>query len=179
MVGDKYTRLAPLARLSPLCPYSVPAVLREVGEVIYSLAKNMTDISTSRIFVHTPQHSASHISKYMPPPAPNTAPPISWNSTSLISKFYVLLPEHLPYLEMYVPPTPPTQCLPYLEMYAPHPPTQQHPYLGNFRGVFWNISSLQNAFGTVYGVYGIVQCTCSTYVVHKPGGVPYVTTTCT
>ena len=27
MVGDKYTRLAPLARLSPLCPYSGPAVL--------------------------------------------------------------------------------------------------------------------------------------------------------
>ena len=46
MVGDKYTRLAPLARLSPLCLYSGPAVLREVGEVVYSLAENMTDIST-------------------------------------------------------------------------------------------------------------------------------------
>ena len=46
MVGDKYTRLAPLARLSPLCPYSGPAVLREVGEVVYSLAENKTNIST-------------------------------------------------------------------------------------------------------------------------------------
>ena len=46
MVGDKYTQLAPLARLSPLCPYSGPAVLREVGEVVYSQAENKTNIST-------------------------------------------------------------------------------------------------------------------------------------
>ena len=46
MVGDKYTRLAPLARLSPLCPYSSPAVLREVGENVYSQAENKTNIST-------------------------------------------------------------------------------------------------------------------------------------
>ena len=46
MAGDKYTRLALLARLSPLCPYSGPAVLLEVGEVVYSLAENKTDIST-------------------------------------------------------------------------------------------------------------------------------------
>ena len=46
MVGDKFTRLAPHARLSPLCPYSGPAVLCEVGEVVYSQAENKTNIST-------------------------------------------------------------------------------------------------------------------------------------
>ena len=46
MVGDRYTRLAPLARLSPLCPYSGLAVLREVGEVVYSQAENKMNIST-------------------------------------------------------------------------------------------------------------------------------------
>ena len=46
MVGDKYTWLTRLARLSHLCLYSSPAVLREVGEVVYSQAENKTNIST-------------------------------------------------------------------------------------------------------------------------------------
>ena len=46
MVGRKYSWLAPLARLSSL--YSGPAVLLKVGEVVYSLAENKTDISTIR-----------------------------------------------------------------------------------------------------------------------------------
>ena len=46
MVREKYSWLAPLARLSPLCPYSGPAVLHEVGEVVYSQAENKTNIST-------------------------------------------------------------------------------------------------------------------------------------
>ena len=53
MVGDKYTWLAPLARLSPLCLYSGPAVLREVGEVVYSQAENKMNIST----IHTIEES--------------------------------------------------------------------------------------------------------------------------
>ena len=46
MVGDKYTRLAPLAGFLLLCPYYSPAELREVGEVVYSLAENKMNIST-------------------------------------------------------------------------------------------------------------------------------------
>ena len=46
MVGDKYTWLAPLAGSLLLCPYSGPAVLHEVREVVYSLAENKTNIST-------------------------------------------------------------------------------------------------------------------------------------
>ena len=47
MVGDKYTRLAPLAGSLLLCPFPGPAVLPEVGEVVYSLAENKMNISTS------------------------------------------------------------------------------------------------------------------------------------
>ena len=49
MVGDKYTWLAPLAGSLLLCPYSSPAVLHEVGEVIYSLVENKMNISTVRL----------------------------------------------------------------------------------------------------------------------------------
>ena len=41
MVGDKYTRLALLAGFLLLCPYSGPAVLHEVGEVVYSSARRI------------------------------------------------------------------------------------------------------------------------------------------
>ena len=46
MVGDKYTWLALLAGFLLLCPYSCPAVLQEVGEVVYSLTENKMNIST-------------------------------------------------------------------------------------------------------------------------------------
>ena len=48
MVGDKYTRLALLAGFLLLRPYSCPAVLQEVGEVVYSLVENKMNISTVR-----------------------------------------------------------------------------------------------------------------------------------
>ena len=46
MVGDKYTRLTLLTGFFLLRPYSCPAVLQEVGEVIYSVAENNMHIST-------------------------------------------------------------------------------------------------------------------------------------
>ena len=46
MVGDKYTRLALLAGFLLLRLYSCPAILQDVGEVVYSLAENEMNIST-------------------------------------------------------------------------------------------------------------------------------------
>ena len=69
MVGDKYTQLAPLARLSPLCPYSGPAVLREVGEVVYSQAENKTNISTIlKTIYFDPRKSVFLVFEEKPPP---------------------------------------------------------------------------------------------------------------
>ena len=53
MVGDKYTRLAPLAGSLLLLPYSGPAVLHEVGEVVYFLAENKMNISTGDLYRST------------------------------------------------------------------------------------------------------------------------------
>ena len=61
MVGDKYTRLAPLARLSPLCLYSGPAVLRQVGEVVSILRRRIRRIFPQGLHINN-NNKMNHLS---------------------------------------------------------------------------------------------------------------------
>ena len=74
MVGDKYTRLALLAGFLLIRPYSCPAVLQEVGEVVYSLAENKMNIST---YPRPPLRSTSSL---------QSAPPVSHTYQSIKTK---------------------------------------------------------------------------------------------
>ena len=86
MVADKYTRLAPLARLSSLSVLR-PSCTSKVGEVIYSLVENKTDISivlpeVAVAAVTTPTGACSHLPEANSPSKAASLAPSSLASRS-------------------------------------------------------------------------------------------------